>query len=149
MKPEMIANILATLALGFSIYTFFRQKTYAENQDRLNKILTEKELQATQIEKKADLGASLFQSGSKGGYRIKIWNKGRASAKNVKIEFPEGNEIINESELRSKFPLEALEPQAGVELWAIVHMGTKPKHVVKLLWDDIDERNEKVVHLTI
>lgn len=146
----MIANLIAGLALAFSMYTFFRQRSYTENQDKLNKLLLDKELLANQSDKKADLAASFIRVGTKSSYRLKVWNKGRATAKNVTIDFPNGNEIIIESDLKSKFPLETLEPQAGVELLAAVHMGIKPKHTIKLLWDDdVAKGNEKIIHLTL
>ena len=75
---------------------------------------------------------------------------GPASARNVRIEFPEGNDCIIESELTDKFPFELLERHQAVELIAAVSMETKSKHKIKLLWDD-DRRsnNEKIVYATI
>lgn len=150
MDSTLVANLIAGVALVFSIYTFIRQKSYADNQDKLNKILFEKELQASESDKRAELGASFMRVGSKNSYRLKVWNKGKTAAKNVSIEFPNGNNIIPDSELKAKFPLECLEPQAGVELIAAVHMGINPKHSVRLAWDDgAASRNEKTIHLTL
>lgn len=150
MDSTLVANLIAGLALIFSIYIFIRQKSYTENQDKLNRLLFEKELQASEGDKKAELGVSFVRVGHKSSYHLKVWNKGKAAAKNVSIEFPNGNNIILDSDLSAKFPLESLEPQVGVELIAAVHKGINPKHIVKLAWDDgADSRNEKTIHLTL
>jgi hypothetical protein len=54
----------------------------------------------------------------------------------VTIGFPEGNEVILESDIESKFPLQLLDVHQSVELIAAVHLGTKSKHLVKLEWED-------------
>ncbi|MBH3379621.1 hypothetical protein I5R98_13700 [Pseudomonas asiatica] len=69
-------------------------------------------------------------------YRLKVFNKGKAPAHHVTIDFPEGNEVILESDIESKFPLQLLDVHQSVELIAAVHMGTRSKHLVKLEWED-------------
>ena len=157
MDSSGISSIISALALIVSAaalwitYNFNRrQKTLIESQEKLNQLLFAKELQANESDKKAELGASFIRVGPKSSYRLKVWNKGKAPAKNVTIEFPNGNEIVPDSTLKSKFPLESLEPQAGVELPAMVHMGTNPKQTIKLAWDDgTVSRNEKTIYLTL
>jgi hypothetical protein len=100
-------------------------------------------------EKKADLGASFIKLGSS-KYRLKIWNKGKASAHNVRIEFIEENSILIQSEIDEKFPLELLDSFQSVDLIAAVAMESKRKHPLRLIWSDqINEHNEKVVYPTI
>ena len=157
MDSSGISNIISSLALGVSSVALWvthnfnrRQKSLIESQEKLNRLLLEKELHASESDRMADLGASFARIGPKSSYRLKVWNKGKAAARNVSIEFPNGNDVIPDSELKDKFPLESLEPQAGVELIAAVHMGTSRKHVVKLAWDDgAASRNEKTIHLTL
>ena len=97
----------------------------------------------------ADLGASFVKLGS-GKHRLKIWNRGKCTARNVTLEFPEGNSVLILSDIDQKFPLETLETQQSVELLAVISMGTKSKHAIKLIWsDDHRERNEKVVYPTL
>jgi hypothetical protein len=98
---------------------------------------------------KADLGANFIKLGSS-NYRLKIFNKGRAPARNVRIEMPEGDGVLIASEIRDKFPLESLEQHQAVELIAAPHMGSKLKHTIRLLWaDDASENNVKTLHLTL
>jgi hypothetical protein len=71
-------------------------------------------------------------------------------ARNVRIEFPEGNDLVPLSDIDNKFPLESLDTFQSVELVAAVHMGTKRKQIVRLIWsDDSAEYNEKIVYPTL
>ncbi len=151
-----LGDVIAGLALLLSIYATVktirfneRQKSLIESQEKLNNRLLEKEASESNSEKQANLGASFIKLGSN-EYRLKIWNKGKAVARNVMVEFPEGNDVLMQSELDEKFPLESLDIHQSVELIAAVHMGTKPKHTIKLIWSDqFNERNEKLVYPTI
>ena len=126
-----------------------RQKSLIESQEKLNQRLLEKEDAESNEEKKGNLGATFIKLGSN-KYRLKIWNKGRATERNVSIDFPEGNDCLIESDINSKFPLETLDTLQSVELIAAVHMGTKNKHAIKLCWaDDFSSTNEKIVYPTL
>lgn len=154
--PFTISDLWAGAALLVSIYAAHktikfneRQKSLIESQERLNQLLLKKEENESLTNARADLGASFVKIGN-GNYRLKIWNKGKAAARNVEISFPGGNEIIPESELRTKFPLELLDTYQSVELLASVHMQTKNKHTVRLSWsDDINDQNEKTLFPTL
>ncbi len=149
-------DVIAGLAFLLSGYATWqtvsfnkRQKSLVESQEKLNTILLEKENEDALKGKQADLGASIIKlGGSK--YRLKVWNKGAATARNVRIEFPEGNDLVIESEVTDKFPMESLEKYQAVELIAAVHMQTKRKHVVRLVWeDDAQSYNEKLSYPTL
>ena len=149
-------DIIAGLAFLLSSYATWqmvsfnkKQKSLVESQEKLNNLLLEKGNDDLLKEKRADLGASFINLGSS-KYRLKIWNKGASTAKNVRIEFPEGNDVIIDSELTDKFPMESLERHQSVELIAAVHMQTKRKHVVRLIWeDDAQFHNEKLSYPTL
>lgn len=149
-------DIIASLAFLLSGYATWqtvsfnkKQKSLIESQEKLNNLLMEKENEDSLREKRADLGASFIKLGST-KYRLKIWNKGASTARNVKIEFPEGNDVVIDSEVTDKFPMESLERHQSVELIAAVHMQTKRKHVVRLLWeDDAQSHNEKLSYPTL
>lgn len=135
-------DIIASLALIFSVYATFktvqfnnRQQEVIKSQAKLNELLLEKETAGVELEKQADLGVAFLKLGSN-KYRLKVYNKGKAPARQVTIAFPEGNEVIPESDLQSKFPLQLLDVHQSVELIAAVHLGTKSKHLVKLEWED-------------
>jgi hypothetical protein len=150
------SDIVAGLAFALSAYATWktvqfnnRQQSLIESQEKLNQRLLEKEDAESAEEKKADLGAAFVKLGSS-KYRLKIWNKGKATARNVSIYFPEGNDCLIESDVNSKFPLETLDTHQSVELIAAVHMGTKSKQTIRLCWaDDFSPTNEKVVYPTL
>jgi hypothetical protein len=149
-------DVIAGLAFLLSGYATWqtvsfnkKQKSLVESQEKLNNLLLEKENEDALKEKHADLGASFIKLGSS-KYRLKIWNKGSATAKNVRVEFPEGNDVVIESELADKFPMESLERYQSVELIAAVHAQTKRKHVIRLTWeDDAQAHNEKLSYPTL
>lgn len=151
-----IGDLIATAAFALSTYATWktfkfneRQKSLIESQEQLNRLLLEKEEQDSESSKKADLGTTFIKLGST-KYKLKVWNKGKVCARNVRIEFPEGNDVLIQSDIDSKFPLETLDTHQSVELIAAVHMGTKSKHVIKLVWDDdSSNNNEKVTYPTI
>jgi len=150
------SDVLASLAFLLSAYATWktvkfndRQKSLIESQEKLNQRLLEKEDAESISEKKADLGATFIKLGSS-DYRLKIWNKGKATARNVSIDFPEGNDCFIESDIKSKFPLETLDTHQSVELIAAVCMDTRNKHAIKLVWtDDFKPINEKIVYPTL
>jgi len=149
-------DVIAGLAFLLSAYATWqtvsfnkKQKSLVESQERLNNRLLEKENEDALKERRADLGASFVKLGSN-KYRLKIWNKGVATARNVRLEFPEGNGVVIDSDVMDKFPLESLERHQSVELIAVVHMQTKRKHVVQLIWeDDAQSYNEKLSYPTL
>ena len=150
------SDIVASLALLISAYAAWKtvqfnnkQKSLIESQEKLNLRLLEREETDSASDKKADLGAAFIKLGNS-KYRLKIWNKGKASARNVSIEFPEGNDCIIQSDVSEKFPLEILDTHQSVELIAAVHMGTIRKHAIKLIWsDEFNQSNEKTVYPTL
>ena len=126
-----------------------RQKSLIESQEKLNLLLLDKGKSEAINEKRADLGANFIKLGSS-SYRLKIWNKGKTSARNVRLEVPDDNDILIDSEIAQKFPLEVLEQFQSVELIAAVNMGSKGKYAIKLIWsDDFSPANEKIVYPTI
>lgn len=153
MSAGDVIAVLALVVSGYAAWTTSkfnqRQKSLIESQERLNTLLLVKEESEAAEEKKADLGATVIKLGSS-NYRVKIWNKGKAPARKIAIDFPDGNDLILNSEVERKFPLEVLDRLQAVELIAAVHMGTKSKHTVRLTWsDDSSETNEKTVYLTV
>ena len=158
MMPFSISasDIIAGLALLISAYAAWKtvqfndkQKSLIESQEKLNQRLLERDEAESISDRKADLGANFLKLGSS-KYRLKIWNKGKTTARNVSIEFPEGNDCIVQSDVSEKFPLEALDTHQSVELIAAVHMGTKSKHAIKLIWsDEFNQHNEKTVYPTL
>jgi hypothetical protein len=146
---SLIALFVSAFAAWKTIRFNERQKSLIESQERLNALLLEKEHGEVETSKKADLGATIVKLGNS-KYRLKIWNKGSAAARNVSISFPEGNDIVDDTEVNDKFPLESLGTFDSVELIAFVSMDTKRKQVVCITWaDDFSDKNSRTVYPTL
>src|ERR1039457_761711 len=137
-----ISTIVSVLALGMSAYSTKktsdfnkRQNDFIETNDKLNRMLLEKEQLENLIQRQADISANFICIG-RGDYRLKVFNRGRKSAENVRIDFPSGNEILIESDLQEKFPMPALEPQQSVEIIASVCMDSPRRMDVRIIWND-------------
>lgn len=150
-----LGDIIAALALILSFYATWRsfrfkksEQEMLEIQKNLNILMLERERRVNEQSAKADLGAAFVSIGTK-KHRLKIFNKGKAMARNVKISFPEGNELIIEQDIQQKFPLETLESGQSVELIASVALNTKRKLAIELSWDDDTGEQNKVVHVTL
>ena len=151
-----LSNVIAILALLLSCYATWktfklnrRQESLVESQKTLNELLVDKSKGEALSKKQADLGVSFIKLG-RFQWRLKIWNKGESSARNVRIEIPEEDHIFSESEIKEKFPLEKLEKHESVELMAGVTLASKRKHIIKLIWsDDYSDKNEKILYPTL
>lgn len=139
------SDIISVLALILSAFATWKTLSYGATQDNLNKMLLKKESHEDLSTKKADLTASIVKIGTN-KHRLKIGNKGKCAAKNVMLEFPEGNNFVPDTELKAKLPLEILESFQSIELMAFVSMQTERKQILLFKWqDDFSQNNEKLM----
>lgn len=151
-----LGDVIAAVALLFSGYATWRsrglrkkEEELIEIQHKLNALMLDKEEREAQSANAAELGANFITLGSK-KHRLKVFNKGKATAYQVSLEFPEGNDSIMDSDLQEKFPMESMEPGQSVELIASFSMQTKRKQAIKLHWKNAGgESFEKVAHATL
>lgn len=136
------SEAIALVALVVAFY-------YGWQNSKLTKRLIAKEAGDAEANAQADLGANFLRIGK--NHRLKIFNRGNAAARNVRIELLDADDhCLIQSDVDSKFPHECIEPHQGVELVASVHLGSKSKHPIKLIWDDeFRSNNEKTVYPTI
>ena len=151
-----LGDFVAILAFLLSLYATWRAHAFKkreeellEIQKKLNMLMLDKEEREAAHEKEADLGANFVPIGSN-KRRLRVFNKGRAVAYHVTIDFPEGNDMVLEQDIQEKFPLELLERGQSVELIAVVGLGTKRKLAVRLSWQSADgEKFNKTVYATL
>ncbi len=136
------SEAIALVALVVAFY-------YGWQNSKLTKRLIVKEAGDAEARSRADLGANFLKIGK--SHRLKIFNRGNAAARNVRIEILDADDnCLIQSDIDSKFPHECIEPHQGVELVASVHLGSKRKHPIRLIWDDeFRSNNEKTVYPTI
>lgn len=156
------SDIIALGALAVSIYTIIssevksrkndrEQKIIKDEQDRLRKLLLEKETKSAINEMKAELGVRLVNI-TRNNYRLKIYNRGKVEARNIEILFPDndGDEYLAISDVQDKFPYEILHPQHGIEIIAVISSDSKTKYRIKLIWDDsYKRRNEEEFFISL
>lgn len=151
-----IPIVVSVLALALAVYSTKktvdfnkRQNDFIETNDKLNKMLLDKEQQESLVQKQADISANFINIG-RDGHRLKVFNRGKSLAHNVRIEFPHGNEVLIMDDLNEKFPMPTLEPQQSVELIAAVHMESPRRMDLRLVWDDQSGQNRgKLLTLTL
>lgn len=136
--PDWLIFAGGVLVTGLTL--LFGYRTF-----RLSQLQIAKETAEAASLKKADLGANFYSLGAT-KQRLKIFNKGKAPARNVRIEFPEDIDCIFQDDIDSKFPLESLAVHGFVELqvWRAIGM-TRTKYMVKLTWDDDFKSDNTVV----
>jgi len=116
-------NVLfSALAFLISCYALWRtekfrnfEKEQIEIRKELDLLLLNQQKQIIVKSKSADFGARILLR-AKDDKKLELFNNGMATARQVNIEFPEGNHILIESDIRTKFPLETMEPGQSVQL---------------------------------
>jgi hypothetical protein len=135
-------DVVAGLALIIAIYSTWitarfnrRQTAFEETNERLNLMLIEKEAAETKAQKAADLSANFYKAG-KNDYRLKIFNRGKGVARNVKFEVLDDSDLFMDQDITGKFPMPIMEQQSSVELIGCVDMGSPSRVHIRLTWDD-------------
>lgn len=151
-----LGDVIAAVALLFSGYATWRsrglrkkEEELTQIQHKLNALMLEKEEREVKSANAAELGANFITLGSK-KHRLKVFNKGKATAYQVSLDFPEGNDCIMNAALEEKFPMELMETGQSVELIASFSMQTRRKQAIRLHWKNAESESfEKVTHATL
>lgn len=132
----LIALIISWVSLHKTSKFNKRQDEFAETAEELNRLLIERETLAGQDSKRADLSANIITVG-KNKWRLKVFNRGKASAKNVRlIDLQESPAVLAQNVIKHKFPVPILEQHQSVEVAAIQFMSGPSRAHIKLIWDD-------------
>ena len=91
---QFVPIAISVLAFGFSLYNYCKHDRKIKEQDELiNKFTLEQFEKEKELEKRAIIQASVIKR-DKGRREIKVYNKGKATAKNVVVTFPESPNLI-------------------------------------------------------
>lgn len=148
-------DVVAALALTIAIYSAWRtdrfnrrQAAFEKTNERLNLLLIEKEASESESAKRADVSANFYSAG-KNSYRLKVFNRGKGTAKNVRFEALDNGDLFIDDDIARKFPVPVMEQHASVELIASIHMGSPSRAHIKLTWDDdAGQGHDKELHPT-
>lgn len=137
-----ISDVISFVALILAAYSTFKtlafnkkQQELDERTDTLNKLLIRKENKDAISEFKADISANFIKLGSN-KYRLKVFNKGKGTAKNVRIKCIENHGCLIESDINRKFPIQIFESFQHVELIASSALNSNDTLVIEFIWDD-------------
>ena len=153
-----LSNLFAGVALGVSVYALIRTRSVqtherrireqehavANVQEELSRLQLERERREADAASRADVGARFVNLG-KHRQRLRVFNKGRAPAYGLEIHFPEGNPLLAESDIESKFPVEMLESGDSFDLLSTAAIGSPPKMTVELRWQEDDGTSQRKV----
>lgn len=150
------ALIVSAGALVASVWTVkvtqrFNRKQIAfeKTAERLNLLLIEKEAAENQAQQRAEIGANPYRAG-KSDTRLKIFNRGKAPAHNVRLEELESSGLLMPSDIQRKFPVDTLDVHASVELHLIRTFQSANKTRIQVTWDDGAGRDQtKVISVVI
>ena len=139
-------DVIALLALAFSLFTYWRQRKFDEQNRKLNALLIAREENESDAANRADLGARFVKHG-KNSYTLNIFNRGQGDAVNVRMDVLEDDGIIMMSEVERKLPFPKLEPQSAIKILAAPCLGMDTRVLINLHWRD--GRGEQMKELTV
>lgn len=136
---DIVKYLFPTIAIILSIISFCDSRKANKLKDRLTlveKTLKEYELEEKENERlektKACVEARIVRI-SKGNYKLKVWNSGKATAYNVDFQLPEE---CNGMVIRSIVPFEFLESGKSFEEIFLVSFQTPSKLIIITTWVD-------------
>ena len=126
--------LLSILALIASVFTYFKHDKKLKEQERKINEYQLKQIEKEDLEsKKAAIRGNIVK-GLKGGRTLKVYNSGRATARNIRVEGLDVNGVIHRG--GDIFPYELMNPQDYTELTIHLVMGCPSTLKLKYIWDD-------------
>lgn len=130
-----VGDAAGVAAFAFSIFTFWRQRKLNTQVEWLNTLLIEKEEGEAISTKRADVSASVTHP-SKNSYQLKVYNRGKGTARNIRIDVLEGEELFRTGDMARKLPYPALDTHQSFSLLLAVHMQSPRRTTIRVDWDD-------------
>ena len=139
-----VSDVMAVAAFGLSVFALWRQRKSDQLTRHLNRLLIEKETGETVAAKKGELFANFVNTG-KSSYQFRIYNRGKGTARNIRLEVLDGEDLFRTGDMDRKFPYPSLETHQAIHLMVRVHMQSPRRATVKLVWDDDAGGGEKTI----
>ncbi len=144
---DVASTVISLGALFFSIFSFWRTRGLRQQQHKLMQIQEETEKYAldrekknAEAEKESDITAHCVNEG-KNKEKLRIANKGRGIAYNVKVTPCGDTNPVVTSDLNRAFPMEKLDPGGSVDTLMSVSLNSDKKFSIEIEW--LDEKNIK------
>jgi hypothetical protein len=139
-----VSDLMAVAAFALSAFALWRQRKSDVLTRHLNQLLIEKEISETVATTKGELFANFVKTG-KSSYQYRIYNRGKGTARNIRFEVLNGEDLFRTGDMDSKFPYPSLETHQAINLLVRVHMQSPRRATVKLAWDDDAGGGEKTI----
>lgn len=137
LNLEVISIAISIVAILGSLTTYLVHEKKLKSQERKINEYQIRKFEAEDAEmKKAFIRANLIK-GDRGKRIIKIYNKGKATARNVCFSIVEGDDIENKLFIgHNPFPLQYMNEHDYVDLIIHLHSGSPDQVTIRLTWED-------------
>ncbi len=150
---EQLEVFLPYITLILFLYVIYKKVRYAQLkseyedlQQQMDRLFLREQASEAVKSEKADLGAEFVKVEGDNHPKLLIKNLNKSLAKNVRIEFPEGNKVILQNDIDATFPIASLNQHKEILLSIAVYNNAPRKVVVDLIWDDgFQENNVKTI----
>lgn len=151
MKLETWLSIGSLSVAIFSIiYTYVSEKKLRKQQIEINNQILSQNQEGEINKKKALICADTYKSGQ--GWRMKIYNKGEATARNIRFYSEDIEKDKSRIIVRLKLnPYPRLNKHDHFDVVLHLCSGHNPAPIVKFIWDDEfgnDQEREQTLNLT-
>lgn len=135
MVMKILEWIISAGALLISVYTFFKHdKKLKDQEKRLNAIAIQKHEEEEILKRSADVKGNIIKE-EKGRRILRIYNKGQANARNVRLDILSDKEGLIILPIRI-FPYELLTPGDYCEVIFFCYENHVSNLKIQLTWDD-------------
>lgn len=136
---EISSLVISILALAASAFTYFKHDKKLKDQERKINEYQLKQIEKEDLEsKKAAIRGNIVK-GLNGNRTLKIYNSGRAVARNIRVEGLDVDGLIHSAE--ELFPYELMNPQDYTEIIINLVFGCPSTIKLKYIWDDESGKN--------
>ena len=138
---EVWGLIISILALLASAFTYFKHDKKLKEQERKINEYQLKQIEKEDLEsKKAAIRGNIVK-GLKGKMTLKVYNSGRAIARNIRIEGLDVEGLFHRAD--EVFPYELMNPQDYTEVNIMLFNNCAPTIKLKYIWDDESGKNNE------
>lgn len=138
---EVWGLIISILALAASAFTYFMHDKKLKAQEcKINEYQL-KQIEKEDLESKKAAVRGNIVKGSKDKRTLKIYNSGRAIARNARIEGLDLEGLCHSAD--GVFPFELMNPQDYTEVNIILFNNCSPTIKLKYIWDDESGKNNE------
>lgn len=150
---EKLAVFLPYITPVLILYIIYKKVRYAQLkadfdnlQLQMDRLLVREKSAEVIAGEKADLYAEFVKTDADHHPKLQITNKNKSLAKNVRIEFPQGNKVLLKNDIDAVFPIPVLNMHKAIDLSIAVYNNSPRKITIDLIWDDgFQDNNIKTI----